>query len=181
MLIVGIAIGHAVMLLSHHPQGKALRPVLPLICPTPSSSLETLTAFTPRFIVGVAFALAGGLFRWVAMRKLGGLFTYEVVIKDDHQLVASGPYSIVRHPGYTGVLLLLIGVHLSLWDDAGYISQCNLSYTPQFMFMPMLSTFAVVNLARRCSGEDAQLRSHFGETWEKYRAQVPYCMIPYMY
>jgi len=37
-------------------------------------------------------------------------------IRNNHKLVTSGPYAIVRHPGYTGVMLVVIGmllVHLS--------------------------------------------------------------------
>jgi protein-S-isoprenylcysteine O-methyltransferase Ste14 len=35
---------------------------------------------------------------------LGRFFRFEASIQEDHQLVTEGPYSIVRHPSYTGLL-----------------------------------------------------------------------------
>lgn len=47
---------------------------------------------------------------------MGSMFTFEMSIRKNHELVTSGPYAIVRHPGYTSVMLVVIGmllVHLS--------------------------------------------------------------------
>ena len=40
------------------------------------------------------------------------MFTFEMSIRKDHMLITSGPYGVVRHPGYTGFLLVVIGMLL---------------------------------------------------------------------
>ena len=50
------------------------------------------------------FAIAGFLFCWWARLYLGRLWSGFITRKDGHQIVETGPYAIVRHPIYTGVL-----------------------------------------------------------------------------
>jgi protein-S-isoprenylcysteine O-methyltransferase Ste14 len=52
---------------------------------------------------------AGGLaFTWWARLHLGTLWSARVTRKDDHRVVETGPYGIVRHPIYTGIITGLI-------------------------------------------------------------------------
>jgi protein-S-isoprenylcysteine O-methyltransferase len=69
-----------------------------------------------RMLVRLAVALfvAGLILRWWAIITLGRFFTVDVTIEKDHELVERGPFRIVRHPSYTGVLLAFVGVALSL-------------------------------------------------------------------
>jgi protein-S-isoprenylcysteine O-methyltransferase Ste14 len=53
-------------------------------------------------LVGVA--VAGFLFAWWARIYLGPLWSGAVTIKDDHTVVDTGPYALVRHPIYTGLI-----------------------------------------------------------------------------
>jgi len=53
----------------------------------------------------VAVVLAGLLFTWWARIHLGRLWSSNVSRKADHHVVDSGPYGIVRHPIYTGIIL----------------------------------------------------------------------------
>jgi protein-S-isoprenylcysteine O-methyltransferase Ste14 len=57
----------------------------------------------------VALTLAGLLFTWWARVHLGRLWSSDVARKADHHVVDTGPYGIVRHPIYTGILLASIG------------------------------------------------------------------------
>ena len=52
---------------------------------------------------------------------LGRYFTFTVMTSADQPVVTSGPYRFVRHPGYTGVLLIVIGAGLvnSNWIGLG--------------------------------------------------------------
>lgn len=54
---------------------------------------------------GVAIAI------W-ARRHIGEYWSSRVALKEDHQLIQSGPYARVRHPIYSGMLLAMIGTGL---------------------------------------------------------------------
>ena len=62
---------------------------------------------------GVMLFVAGLMLRWWAIITLGRFFTVDVTIEKDHELVERGPFRIVRHPSYTGVLLAFVGLALS--------------------------------------------------------------------
>ena len=65
---------------------------------------------TPLFFLGTFMAGLGGYIRYSCYRALGKLFTFEMSIRNGHQLITDGPYSVVRHPAYTGVILTMIGI-----------------------------------------------------------------------
>jgi len=56
----------------------------------------------------VAAAAAGLLFTWWARIHLGRLWSANVSRKADHRVVDTGPYRIVRHPIYTGIIIASI-------------------------------------------------------------------------
>jgi protein-S-isoprenylcysteine O-methyltransferase len=70
---------------------------------------------------GVVLFFAGLLLRWWAIITLGRFFTVDVTIEKDHELVEQGPFRIVRHPSYTGVLLAFVGFALSLRNWAALL------------------------------------------------------------
>jgi protein-S-isoprenylcysteine O-methyltransferase Ste14 len=70
---------------------------------------------------GVVLLVAGLILRWWAIITLGRFFTVDVTIERDHELVERGPFRIVRHPSYTGVLLAFVGLGLSLGNWAALL------------------------------------------------------------
>jgi protein-S-isoprenylcysteine O-methyltransferase Ste14 len=48
---------------------------------------------------------AGLLFTWWARITLGSLWSGSVSRKDDHTVIQTGPYRLVRHPIYTGLIV----------------------------------------------------------------------------
>lgn len=56
------------------------------------------------------FCLAGFGFAWWARIHLGRLWSAFVTRKADHRIVDTGPYGIVRHPIYTGIILAAIAL-----------------------------------------------------------------------
>jgi protein-S-isoprenylcysteine O-methyltransferase len=69
----------------------------------------------------VGLFVAGLLLRWWAIITLGRFFTVDVTIEKDHELVERGPFRMVRHPSYTGVLLAFLGFALSLGNWAALL------------------------------------------------------------
>lgn len=67
---------------------------------------------TPLAWATVALTVAGFLFAWWARLHLGALWSSGVTRKDDHRIVDTGPYAIVRHPIYTGLLAGALGLAL---------------------------------------------------------------------
>jgi protein-S-isoprenylcysteine O-methyltransferase Ste14 len=57
----------------------------------------------------VCVAVLGFSFTWWARIHLGRLWSSSVTRKADHRIVNTGPYGIVRHPIYTGVILASLG------------------------------------------------------------------------
>src|SRR5207245_8486184 len=56
----------------------------------------------------------GCLVRQYAIAILGRFFSLSVQISEDHKVVEKGPYRLVRHPSYTGILITLAGLGLAV-------------------------------------------------------------------
>jgi protein-S-isoprenylcysteine O-methyltransferase Ste14 len=83
------------------------------------------TGSLPAVIVaGELVAVAGVALRVWAIMTLDRLFTFVVGIADDHQVVQEGPYRLLRHPGYAGVLLTLLGVGIALQNWLSLLILC---------------------------------------------------------
>ena len=179
-MMMGVSSLQAFLLL--YPGVQSL-PITPLICPaTPSQT--SLAAFSTPFLAGVAILSCGAFIRLWSYHILGSLFTFEVVIKDDHKLITAGPYGHVRHPAYTGMMLLTIGAYFMHFSDGGFVAECGIEGIPALAALGwswrISSLFGFVSLYRRCSVEDSKLKSQFGGEWLKYREEVPYVLVPYV-
>jgi protein-S-isoprenylcysteine O-methyltransferase len=60
--------------------------------------------------IGLVLMSAGLMLRWWAIVHLGRFFTVDVAVAADQHVVDSGPYRLIRHPSYAGLLLLALGV-----------------------------------------------------------------------
>jgi len=68
------------------------------------------------FAVGVVLMALGIALRVWAVVVLGRAFTVEVRVRAGQEVVDRGPYRVVRHPSYTGLLLVFLGTGLALGD-----------------------------------------------------------------
>jgi protein-S-isoprenylcysteine O-methyltransferase Ste14 len=69
----------------------------------------------------VGLAMAGFLFTWWARLHLGRLWSSNVARKAGHHVVDTGPYGIVRHPIYTGIILASCATAAMRGTMAGWI------------------------------------------------------------
>lgn len=66
------------------------------------------------YYVGIGFMLAGIAFRQWAIAVLGRYFSGVIGVQKEQKVVESGPYRLIRHPSYTGVLIFLVGMGLAV-------------------------------------------------------------------
>lgn len=116
----------------------------------PSARLPQVAAIYPYALASFVF---GALLRAWSIHVLGRFFTVQVAIASDHKLIESGPYRLLRHPSYTGSLLMFIGYLL-----------CNGN---GLTLAIVLSTVLVVFI-RRILVEEAALAETFGDDWRAY-------------
>jgi protein-S-isoprenylcysteine O-methyltransferase Ste14 len=74
------------------------------------------------FWVGAAITIAGLLFAVWARVTIGTNWSRSVTIKRGHELITSGPYSVVRHPIYTGILIGFLGTAIATTQYRGILA-----------------------------------------------------------
>lgn len=115
--------------------------------------------------LGVVLFIAGLVLRWWSIIVLGRFFTVDVQIATDHELVDAGPFRLVRHPSYTGVLLAFLGFGLSLGNWAALL----------FIMLPISAAFL-----RRMNVEERALTAALGERYVSYMRRTKR-LIPAVY
>ena len=119
-------------------------------------------------------------------RHLGRFFRFEASIQKDHELIVSGPYSIVRHPSYTGILLIFGGLFPWYLSRGSWIMESGLLNTMLGRLLVVIY-FGVFNilgtffLLTRMPKEDIALRDQFGKKWDDWAERVPYSIFPGIY
>lgn len=63
-------------------------------------------------LLGYGLMLSGGALGYWALRSLGRFMTPEIMVTKGHRLVTKGPYRWIRHPAYTAVIILFVGLSL---------------------------------------------------------------------
>jgi protein-S-isoprenylcysteine O-methyltransferase len=162
---------------SKFPDGGKDRLTLPLIWAVISVSIFAgffLRAAVPQgrlphpqvfYVIGLVLFVLGLIVRWIAIIHLGRFFTVNVAIAEDHQLITTGPYRHVRHPSYTGSLLVFLGFGL-----------CTLNiFSVAAIFLPITAAFLW-----RMRVEEEALRLAFGERYRNYASQTRR-LIPCLY
>ncbi|KAI0826925.1 hypothetical protein BC628DRAFT_1319269 [Trametes gibbosa] len=141
---------------------------------------------TPSFALGWALIMAGGLLRLACYRTLGKHFTFEVTIREDHRLVTNGPYSFVRHPSYTGMVMVVLGTIVSSFSRGSALRESGVLLTPLGKLFAMawvidMLYVPVVMVFFRVKTEDGILRKQFGSEWDKWVKRTPYALFPGIY
>ena len=115
-------------------------------------------------ILSAILAMTGLIVAISARRTLAANWSGAVAIKSEHELVTTGLYHYVRHPIYTGVLTLALGVLLSF----GTLGAC----------VGFLIIVAAIILKLR--DEEKILASHFAEQYLHYRKRTK-ILIPFVW
>jgi protein-S-isoprenylcysteine O-methyltransferase Ste14 len=108
------------------------------------------------FGIGLVVMWVGMGLRWWSFKTLGRYFTFIVMTSPDQRVIASGPYRFVRHPSYSGMLLILSGIALAVYGN--WLSEAA------------VIVFSLTALLYRIRIEEAALSSALGDAYASYAA-----------
>lgn len=103
--------------------------------------------------LGLALCAVGLGVRYAAIFRLGRLFTWRVVILEDHALHTQGLFGLVRHPSYAGGIVAMIGAALAFGSWGAMV------------FFVCTHVPVVI---QRIRVEERVLASTFGDAWRHY-------------
>lgn len=107
-------------------------------------------------VLGAVFTMAGVAFACWARFVLGRNWSSVVQVKQDHELIQRGPYRVVRHPIYSGLLLAFVGTALAIGEWRGVFTVAIVAVS--FWFKLRL--------------EERWMRESFGAAYEGYMLRV---------
>ncbi|KAG6333796.1 hypothetical protein ID866_5291 [Astraeus odoratus] len=154
----------------------------------PDLALARVTTLTPTFFIGVCLMIMASLLRLYCYQVLGRFFTLELSIRNEHKLVKTGIYSVVRHPAYVGTASYVLGEQLAFLDKSSWLLACSRLAPPSDYALTCLSwgravmfCIGLILLHCRMNDEDGMLERHFGKEWRDWAKRVPYRMVPGVY
>ena len=120
---------------------------------------------SPLYWTGLGVYAAGLALRWYSIAYLGRSFTFDVAVAADQPVIDTGPYRRIRHPAYTGALLVFVGLGLC---GGNALSLAVLVAPIAWAFM------------RRIAIEEAALNATLGSRYADYAARTKR-LIPFVY
>ena len=130
----------------------------------PALDRELYEVTVPIAVAGLVAVVAGVAFSIWARLMLGGNWSSAVTVKENHELVRSGPYRFVRHPIYTGILLGMLGSAV----QRGWV-HC---------FVGVL--LCVLSFWLKSQIEEQFMVQSFGEQYERYRHEAK-ALVPFVF
>jgi protein-S-isoprenylcysteine O-methyltransferase Ste14 len=149
------------------------RPSITVPWPTRAGLLLEISAFAVSFVfhlpvlqpagavrtvLGLVIAVPAVVMAWQAVAHLGKQFRLHAGLYDDHALVRTGPYAIVRHPIYSSLLAMLTA---------------NCLLLTRWPWALLAVAIFIAGTEIRVRSEEKLLRSRFPEEFAAYRRQVP--------
>jgi len=125
--------------------------------------LGTLDGDATRY-VGLALLLVGCVLRVGPMFVLRGRFRPPWLVQDEHRLVTTGFYRVIRHPSYLGLFLGMAGWFL--------VFRCGAGFVLSLLLVPV-----AIPWIRK---EESMLLSEFGEEYAAHQNRT-WLLIPFVY
>ena len=117
------------------------------------------------FIVGILLMLFGIFIREWAVITLKGFYSFRVSVFEGQKVIDKGPYHFVRHPGYAGSILTMVGIGLAVQSLAAAL---------------ILSLFCGIAYGYRIHVEETALLKELGEGYSKYMSRTKR-LIPFIF
>lgn len=108
------------------------------------------------YSIGLALCIAGAALAIWSRFILGANWSAQVQIKQGHELIQRGPYALIRHPIYTGLILLFAGNAVMVGDWRGVLAVA----------------IVTVSFWRKYLLEEKLLAQEFGTSYAEYRKRT---------
>jgi protein-S-isoprenylcysteine O-methyltransferase Ste14 len=118
----------------------------------------------PLRLVGVVAYAFGFVLSALAVAALGRQFSIEVTIQENHRLITTGPYRLLRHPRYAGIVAFFFGI--------GFVFRSGVSL--------LLAACVAAVLLWRIHDEERLMDNEFGLEWQRYASKT-WRLVPYVY
>ena len=138
--------------------------LLLIVIPVPGLTTRFLPNTLILKLVGLLMEFAGLSLAIWARRVLGRNWSGEITIKEDHQLVRSGPYGKLRHPIYTALLAMYAGTTLVIGQTHALVGLL----------------LAILAYLRKTRMEETNLVNAFGTRYSEYREET-WALVPGIY
>ncbi len=115
-------------------------------------------------VIGIILTYAGIFLAIWARAILGKNWSSAVTIKQDHRLIRTGPYSMMRHPIYSGILLAIVGTAVVKGEVKGLLA------------VPALLIAFLIKFRK----EEHFMVEQFGREYEEYRQHTK-ALIPFIF
>jgi protein-S-isoprenylcysteine O-methyltransferase Ste14 len=116
------------------------------------------------YVVIIVLTVIGLIVAIVARRTLAGNWSRAVAFKEDHELITAGLYHYIRHPIYTGILLMILGTALFVGTLSAGIG---------FLIIALAIWF-------KLQAEEELLSKHFPREYPAYKNRTK-ALIPYIF
>ncbi len=105
------------------------------------------------FVVGLIVLLAGSLLRRHCLRMLGKHFTGDVKASAEQPVIDSGVYRWIRHPSYTGGILMYLGTGMAMTS---------------WLSALIIAVAGVLGYVYRVRVEEEALQANLGGRYQEY-------------
>jgi protein-S-isoprenylcysteine O-methyltransferase Ste14 len=136
------------------------------VCPALFAYLQ-IGNILPEYIqwLGLLILVTGICINLWSVKTLGKFYARTLLIQDNHALINTGPYKLIRHPGYLGAILVGLGLAIS----SGNIFTLLSIILVEIIFYPY-----------RIYHEEKMLITELGEEYKTYM-QKSYRLFPYIF
>lgn len=114
-------------------------------------------------LAGMIVTAAGAAIAMWARLTIGSNWSGTVTVKEGHELICSGPYRIVRHPIYSGLLLAVLGTAIAIGELRGLVALA----------------LGFAGFWWKSRTEEAFMIQEFGDQYARYRREVK-ALIPFV-
>ena len=114
-------------------------------------------------MTGAMICVCGLVFTLWARQTLAGNWSSDVTFKQDHELIRTGPYRFVRHPIYTGLLVMWLGTAIFIGQLRGFISLL----------------LVTIGFWIKLNQEERLMIQHFPDAYPAYKREVK-ALVPFI-